>query len=248
MRAVRQIESYPVPPYIIEIVTIKVVRVSGDGEWNSGHRYATRRADGVVNSTIYPVAGTALPNAAILAGYGGGPGAALTLPGGKPPAAQPAPELPGLPNLKTIASVTAFRPEYAISLAGVESIDGHDTFHLQLRPYGDPVKHPLRDVWADTSTYDIWKVRALGSCSPCAGPTEMTTLYMPAAGTWIAKESQYTAQCNAIGIGACRFTRQRNDVVLLDQLPDWLFDAKEYAQHQRAQKPDYLAGVLAATR
>ena len=41
-----------------------------------------------------------------------------------PPAApheSPAPERPDVPDLKTIAAVTAYRPDYAITLVGIET-------------------------------------------------------------------------------------------------------------------------------
>ena len=35
--------------------------------------------------------------------------------------------------MKIIATVVAYRPDYAIDLRGIESIDGHPSYHLRLR-------------------------------------------------------------------------------------------------------------------
>jgi hypothetical protein len=49
---------------------------------------------------------------------------------------------------------------YRVALAGFESIDGHDAYHLVLQAYRNPLEHPLTDVWVDTSSWLIRRVRA----------------------------------------------------------------------------------------
>jgi hypothetical protein len=67
---------------------------------------------------------------------------------------------PAPPNLAadpiaTIATVSVVDRAYDITLAGIETIDPHRCYHLRLRPLRDPQNYPLRDVWVDTSTYDV---------------------------------------------------------------------------------------------
>jgi hypothetical protein len=62
-------------------------------------------------------------------------------------------------GLKTIATVVSTQREYAITLAGVDTIDGHADYHLTLRPLQDPQKYRLRDMWVECSTYATDKLR-----------------------------------------------------------------------------------------
>jgi hypothetical protein len=66
----------------------------------------------------------------------------------------PAPTaLPSAAGLQEIAAVTAAKRRYAISLVGIETIDGAPAYHLALQPLGNPHVFRLRDLWVDTSTY-----------------------------------------------------------------------------------------------
>lgn len=73
-----------------------------------------------------------------------------------PPAQAQQPE-PGSP-LRSIASVTAIAHTYRIQLAGIESVDGSDCYHLTLQPARDPQRFRLRDVWVDTQTFETRRV------------------------------------------------------------------------------------------
>ena len=74
------------------------------------------------------------------------------------PPAQPQQPAPGSP-LRSIASVTAIAHTYRIQLAGIESIDGSDCYHLTLEPARDPQRFRLRDVWVDTQTFETRRVK-----------------------------------------------------------------------------------------
>jgi hypothetical protein len=75
-------------------------------------------------------------------------------PRGRKPLA--APPKPGLP---TIAHASTNAGAYDISLVGVENVDGHDCYHLALRPRRDPGRYRLRDVWVDEDTGATWRLR-----------------------------------------------------------------------------------------
>jgi hypothetical protein len=61
-------------------------------------------------------------------------------------------------TLPTIAHEVAAGNIYAITLAGIESVGGHDCYHLVLRPRLDPGKYRLRDLWVDTKTGATWRL------------------------------------------------------------------------------------------
>lgn len=62
------------------------------------------------------------------------------------------------PKMKTIAVVVGYRRRYNITLDGIENIDGHDCYHLSLRPAYRSTKLRLRELWIDTQTYETRKL------------------------------------------------------------------------------------------
>lgn len=62
------------------------------------------------------------------------------------------------PKIKTIAIVTGYRHRYNVTLDGIESIGGHDCYHLSLRPVVPSPKLRLRELWIDTQTYETRKL------------------------------------------------------------------------------------------
>lgn len=61
-------------------------------------------------------------------------------------------------TLPTIAHEVAVGGIYVITLAGIESVDGHDCYHLVLRPRSDPGRYRLRDLWIDTKDSATWRL------------------------------------------------------------------------------------------
>jgi hypothetical protein len=56
---------------------------------------------------------------------------------------------------RSIASVSVKDSAYAVTLAGVEDLDGASVYHLHLVPNYVPAQHPLRDLWVDARTFDV---------------------------------------------------------------------------------------------
>ncbi len=73
------------------------------------------------------------------------------------PGATLAPSPPNLADdpIAPIATATAVDRAYAITLAGTEPVGTRICYHLRLRPLRDPQSYPLRDLWVDTTTYDV---------------------------------------------------------------------------------------------
>jgi hypothetical protein len=238
-RAVQRWESYPVPPYEVEVFEWAVSPENDAATRVTRLRDARRTADELLNVTRYPSLGKGLPDA-IIEPASIGPARPLLAKDAEPPSPV---DVPGVPNLKTIASVVAYRPQYAIDIVGTELIAGRPAYHLRLRPYGDPIVHALRDLWADVATFDVWKVHFVGSCKFCSPGTDMTDDYMPASGSWIWKDSHFVAGCGTTS-EHCSYDIRRLAIVFAPSLPYWLFDEKLYREHQRAREPDYLATLL----
>jgi hypothetical protein len=70
------------------------------------------------------------------------------------PVASPPPNLAADP-LQSIATVSASGHVYDIALAGEETIAGRVCYHLTLRPELNADRYPLRDVWVDTTSFEV---------------------------------------------------------------------------------------------
>jgi hypothetical protein len=57
--------------------------------------------------------------------------------------------------IATIATVTAMDRAYEITLTGTDQIGAYSCYHLRLRPLRDPQNYLLRDLWVDTTTYEV---------------------------------------------------------------------------------------------
>jgi hypothetical protein len=68
--------------------------------------------------------------------------------------ASPPPNLTVDP-IQTIAVVRAVDRAYDISYVETATIGAHSVYHLRLRPLRDPRQYPLRELWVDTTTYDV---------------------------------------------------------------------------------------------
>ena len=55
--------------------------------------------------------------------------------------------------LRELARIEAVARDYAIVLAGTETIRGVDAYHLALTPLRNPRVYRLRDLWVDTTTF-----------------------------------------------------------------------------------------------
>jgi hypothetical protein len=56
---------------------------------------------------------------------------------------------------KLIASVTVTDRAYTVTLAALENLDGASVYHLRLVPNYTPDALPLRELWIDTSTFQV---------------------------------------------------------------------------------------------
>ncbi|MBV9333597.1 MAG: hypothetical protein JO146_06290 [Candidatus Eremiobacteraeota bacterium] len=170
------------------------------------------------------------------------------------PAPQSVAMSPDISGFMTIAHVVSVAKwPYALSGNAVspkpEQLDGHETYHFELKPREQPQRYNLRDLWIDVQTYDVWRVRFVGTYRPFPrapiSPTEATVDLRNVLGCWVVTRAQWDYQDEPT---IYFFDVQNNEIGLPTTLPDWLFDAQEYRKHQAAGEPDYIGLLLERLR
>jgi hypothetical protein len=82
-----------------------------------------------------------------------------------PPTPAPGQSSPPGPPLREIGRVITRTHEYDVTYVGKQTLDGRATYHLKLKPakdVKDAWKHRLRDVWVDTTTFDVPQLQTSG--------------------------------------------------------------------------------------
>ena len=111
---------------------------------------------------------------------------------------------PPPPNLApdpigTIATVSAVDRAYAIALAGLETIGTRRCWHLRLRPLRDPDWYPLRELWIDTTSYEV--VRLIYAWPFNTTTASITYDFAPAGAQGIWSIVHIDAQAGAQRVG-----------------------------------------------
>lgn len=104
---------------------------------------------------------------------------------------------PGLPE---IATVFAHNRDYSIALLGTDTIDGHDCYHLALKPLHDPGRYRIREAWIDESSFAPWQLK--DSTNFISGPATMvpwTIRFADFAGAHYISEEKADAPIAAQG-------------------------------------------------
>ena len=252
--AFARLQSYPAPPYAIWTATWHITQTpmgyyTGSASSVEVHRYAVRLSDGMENVSD-PAPNAKLPPALILPEFLGPFAWTLRTSVRVPAAGNTASMMPDVEGLKTIARVVAVaQPSYALisptQPPPIEEIEGHASYHLRLRPLGDPRKHNLRDLWVDVTTDDLWKAHFIGTYAPGphapVSPTDVTVYFRRVVGCWVVTRALWTYEDSPLHYD---FDVQNDEIALPGTLPDWLFDATEYRRHQAAGEPDYIGDLL----
>lgn len=68
-------------------------------------------------------------------------------------------QIPQPPGLREIGTVVARSRDYDVSLLGTENVDGHDCYHLGLKPMRDPGRYRIREAWIDEKSYAPWQLK-----------------------------------------------------------------------------------------
>lgn len=239
-RAIDRLHTYGAPAYAVyELVENAEYR-----------RVAFRGSDEMMNDAQLP-AGPDLPQARIYRAFVG-PLAytvheAIATPA---PSATAAAVSPGdlESTLHTIASVSAHGHIYDVRDVGIETINGHRTYHLELRPRRDPERYPLRDLWLDTTTYDVWRAgyREPPDFQLVGGEADLTVNFKTVGRYRIADSWAAVYHGPDLPHPVYRIVVVVN-MSFPESLPGWIFDRAEYERRFRAHDPDVLGRYFSAT-
>jgi hypothetical protein len=255
-RTFERFGSYPVSQYVVWIDAWSVsVQFQFAGPW--GHMtHSERRAENLATNAenvstvpLHPDVPPLLPHGEVWPIFQGPFAWSLRQASVRPPRPNTPSTTLDTAGLKVIATVLAVaKPDYAITLAGIERIGDRSAYHLQLRPNFNPATHQLRDVWADVETFDLLKVHLVGKyggygkSSQGISDSDETISFAPVRQYWIADGMTftYTDSSDRNFVFATKTTK----IVFPETLPDWLFNANAYVQQRKAGAPDILTEVL----
>ena len=244
--AYERLRSYGTPAYVVYMTD----------ENGDIHRIAFRGSDEMMNDAQL-IRGEPLPIANIYRAFVGPlsitvheavvrstPGASA-----QPSATPEAQEQSSLvSDLRTIATVSAHaKPVYTVDDRGIETVDGYQDYHLQLNPTLDPTRYVLRDLWIDTTTYDVRRADYVTTDTNFPGATVYLTVnFAPVGPYWIA--ARWVAIYHFEGPGT-PFYRELKVVEMRfpETLPGWLWNQHDYDEHRREHTPDPLEHIFDAT-
>lgn len=241
-RALARLRSYGTPAYVVYLAE----------ENGETHRIAFRGADEMMNDSILPT-GTSLPPARVYRAFVG-PLSYSVHEAIATPAAEATPRSQSPANLeatlKTIAVVSSHGHLYNVRVAGTEKIGDRDAYRISLSPVRDPDRNAIRDLWVDTSTYDVLRADYVYAHPPDVGlvgaEADLTVSFATVghyriAGRWIAiyhAPDLRTPVYRELRVVKMAFPAS---------LPDWLFDQALYALHRHDGEADPLQGVFDGT-
>jgi hypothetical protein len=258
--AYNRMRSYGTPPYVVYLAN----------ENGDIYRIAFRATDEMMNQIEYNPHRTSLAPAAVYRAFVGplsitmheaianqtptpSPSLSITATATPSATASPTPmptssELSNglLSDLKTIAVVSVHAPPvYKAAVSGVETIDGHSTERIELTPVSDPAQHTLRDLWIDTSTYDVRRADYITHDPNFPDATVYLTVNFVQVGPyWIA--ARWVANYHFNFPDEPPFYRELklDKMRFPDTLPDWLFNQRGYQLHYLAGDQDPLAHLF----
>ncbi|HTU70392.1 MAG TPA: hypothetical protein VMF11_08710 [Candidatus Baltobacteraceae bacterium] len=239
-RAFDKLRSYGTPPYVVYLA-------DADGNLR---RIAFRASDEMMNDVSYPI-GDRLPLANIYRAFVG-PLSLAVHEAVMPPNAQssPSPRSSNAPSglesdLKTIVTVTANAPPaYRLDVRGIETIGGHQVYHIDLAPRLDPERFALRALWIDTSTYNIRRASYVTHPDIVPiGEADLTVEFSQVGPYWIAARWIVLYHSPDLPHPGYRELEVKQ-MTFPTKLPDWLFDERAYEQHRRDHDVDYLHHIF----
>ncbi len=144
---------------------------------------------------------------------------------------------PDLSDLKTIANVVSVAaPSYEIRLIGTDSMThGGSAYHLSLRPKSNPRKHNLRELWIDVANHNIMRAIIEGNYRPSYNMIVRDTFVLEDFGMvgpyWLVIHKVWTYSDPFSG-GTIQYNATSLSMSFPTELPDWLFDPKQFARHR----------------
>ncbi len=256
----QRLQSYPVPRYVVYLNAWRINYLPANADHAvlnccDPRQFAIRMSDGMANESIPPLTGSALPIAAIGPAFEGLFPFSMRAADQAPQSRNALVMQPESPDAKALVTASAAgKPDYDVSLAGIDNIGGRPSYHLRLKALRDPGLHNLRELWTDTQTWDLMKARysvmyAPNSMDPgphgneyeAQSPADLQVYFGPASSYWVAIRMVWT---HGIFGDLTTYDVATAAAVFPAALPDWLFDPVAYAQHKRDGDLDYVSLLL----
>jgi len=155
------------------------------------------------------------------------------VPASPTPTAQPGASGAKPPAVLGVESVVSNR-NYDVSFVGVENYLGHAVYHLALRAVRAERDHPLKDIWVDRTTFQVWKAHAgaSGNKGPAAGSISGQAEFAPMGTYWIVQRASGDGQLRFGFLSdSGHYEYVFSDIGFPASLPDWYFDPKSFARH-----------------
>jgi hypothetical protein len=213
------------------------------------YRIAFRASDEELNQSLYDPKRTGLPPAQVYTAFVGPLSItvhqAMVTTSPSPQASAQQEQSSLISDLKTIAVVTANAPPvYKAVVRDVETVNDHQDYKIQLTPLSDPTRHALRDLWIDSSTYDVRRADYVTRDFNFPDATVYLTVeFEPVGPYWIA--AHWVAIYHFLGATPPFYRDLKIEKMRFpDTLPDWLFDQQGYELHAAAGDTDPLAHLF----
>ncbi len=236
-RAMEHLAALPQPAYIIDTEHwITVSRFAGGSsdthDWDERRIFdSTNRRECVLNVPFNPSHHTPQIGESYFA-----PDTWLIGQRQPAPASDSSNIAPDLSDLKTIASVISIgKQAYDIRLVAVETLThGASAFHLSLHPRSDPMRHNLRELWINTSTFDIMRAVIEGNYRPTYSDMVQDTFVSEDFGRigpyWLMIHHVWTY---GDPFSSLKYQDDATSTAMQfpPEIPGWFFDAKLFLLH-----------------
>ena len=123
---------------------------------------------------------------------------------------------------------------YSVKLAGVEDYHGKPVYHLLLKPIRDERAHPWKELWVDTTTFDVWKAHAhaSGSKGVAQGTLDAVVEFERVGNYWLVSNAVGDGELHMGPLGdSGHYEYTFSDFGFPQSVPDWYFDAKAFKNH-----------------
>jgi hypothetical protein len=152
-----------------------------------------------------------------------------------PPTSTPGP----LPSGHTPPPVLTVQPVvgdryYSVKLIGIEDYNGKPVYHLAMHALHDERAHPFKDLWVDTTTFDVWRAHAhaSGSKGPGTGTLDALVEFEKVGPYWLIAHAIGDGEVHVGPFGdSGHYEYTFHDFGFPPDIPSWYFDKNEFKHH-----------------
>jgi hypothetical protein len=144
-----------------------------------------------------------------------------------------------LPSGATAPPVISIQPVvgdryYSVKLVAIEDYNGKPVYHLAMHALRDERAHPWKDLWIDTTSFDVWRAHAhaSGSKGPGVGTLDATVEFEQVGQFWLVAHAIGDGEVHVGPFGdSGHYEYTFHDFGFPASIPDWYFDPKAFKQH-----------------